>query len=75
MSINWFKQKIGFRLSLYAVVISIFFATFSSVLILSFEYYKDKKHTVNSANQLVQAIMPQLSKALWDIDEIATKII
>ncbi len=69
MSINWFKQKIGFRLSIYAVLIAIFFAIISSILILSFEYYKNRNQTIVSANHLMQAITPQLAKALWNIDD------
>lgn len=61
-------QKIGLRISLYAVVISFLFALVSISILVYLDSKKEHKAIFNNANRSLRTIEKQLAKDLWDID-------
>ena len=63
------KNSIGAKLSIFSVLASLIFASIISGLIFFLEYDLEKNRVATSANQLIDTVLPQLSKSAWDFDE------
>jgi diguanylate cyclase (GGDEF)-like protein len=70
---NYIHSRIGLRLSIYAVSLSLFF-TFISIVFLVYIESKDvDKNLETNVSEAVQTIEKQLAKHLWDVDEESVK--
>jgi diguanylate cyclase (GGDEF)-like protein len=63
------RSYIGLRLSLYAVIISLFFAAISVVLLIYIESNQAEKELVRKTSEIVDTIEQQIGQYLWDIDD------
>lgn len=61
-------SRIGLRLSLYAVILSIFFAFISLTILIYIESEQEKELLVQNTQQAIITIEHQLAKDLWDLD-------
>lgn len=65
---NYTYSRIGLRLSIYAVILSLLFALVSISILVYIDSKKEKDSLIKSANQAISTVEEQLSKSLWDID-------
>jgi len=63
------RSDISLRMSLYAVIISLFFAAISVVLLIYIESNQAERELIRKTSQIVDTIEQQIGQYLWDIDD------
>lgn len=65
---KYVHSRIGLRLSVYAVILSLFFASVSLTIFIYFDLKQEQKILIKNTWQSINTIENQLAKDLWDID-------
>ncbi|MFT6102275.1 MAG: diguanylate cyclase (GGDEF)-like protein [Candidatus Endobugula sp.] len=63
------RSDISLRMSLYAVIISLFFAAISVVLLIYIESNQAERELIRKTSEIVDTIEQQIGQYLWDIDD------
>lgn len=72
---NYVYSRIGLRLSIYAVILSLFFALISISILVYIDSKKEKQSLLDNSHQVITTVERQLAKNLWDLDNEGIKII
>jgi diguanylate cyclase (GGDEF)-like protein len=72
---SYVYSRIGLRMSIYAVILSLLFALISISILVYIDSKKEKKSLLDSSHQVITTIERQLAKNLWDLDNEGIVII
>jgi diguanylate cyclase (GGDEF)-like protein len=67
-------SRIGLRISLYAVILSLLFSAVSISILIYIESKQEKTIIIENAKRAIHTVEKQIAKDLWDIDHEGIKI-